>query len=154
MKKKCDEMMNTFLMLDKNERIPLGVTLHLLTCHECRNEVRLMGMAERIGASELNVRAPILAEDIKAAIMSLNPSWKIEPKPVSMRKWVVGGVFMIVFMLFFNLFVRIFGFKSEMLQLAFYLVFAGFVTFYCMAFVGANMDFFIKRIAVCSGELP
>ena len=29
---KCDKMMDKFLMLDKQERIPLDVTFHLLKC--------------------------------------------------------------------------------------------------------------------------
>ena len=48
MSKICEERMNEFLMLDKNERIPLRVTLHLLKCAKCRSEVRLMTMAERV----------------------------------------------------------------------------------------------------------
>lgn len=143
MNEKCENQMNTFLMLDKNQRLPLGLTLHLLKCPECRNQVRLMTMAERIAAKPLKVSVPVSAESIKEMVHGLNLNWI---KPVSMTKWVVGGILMIIFMLFFSIFVRMFGFSNENLQLAFYLVFAGFVTIYCMSFVGANMDFFIKKI--------
>ena len=146
MNETCEKQMNRFLMLDKNERIPLGVTLHLLKCPKCRNEGRLMTMAERIAARPLKISLPVSAESILDSISTLNPSWKIEPRPVSMKKWVVGGIFMIVFMLFFNFFASFFGIRNETLQLYFYLVFLGFVIFYCMLFVGTNMDFFVKKI--------
>lgn len=146
MDKVCEQNMNAFLMLDKNERIPLRVTLHLLRCPECRSGVRLMTMAERVCAAPLKVSLPVSGESVREAVMRLGQGRRLEPRPVSMRKWVAGGVSMIVFMLFFNLLAKLIGFQSENLQLAFYLVFAALVTSYCMAFVGANMDFFIKKM--------
>ena len=38
---KCEKIMDTFLALDKDERLPLSVSLHLLACPHCRSQVRL-----------------------------------------------------------------------------------------------------------------
>ena len=35
--KECNSVMEEYLSLDKGERIPLPITLHLLSCKKCRN---------------------------------------------------------------------------------------------------------------------
>ncbi|MCR5724836.1 MAG: hypothetical protein K6G80_07120 [Treponema sp.] len=123
----CERTMNRFLELDKGERLPLAVTLHLLWCRDCRTQVRLMTMAERV-VSGRSVHK-----------MSLQ-------KPVSLKKWIFGGVCMILFMLVFGRAADYFA--SEALWTAFALVFAAAVTAYCAIFVGCNMDFFVKKIGM------
>ena len=36
----CNRVMDIYLGLDKGERVPLNVTLHLLTCAKCRKQVK------------------------------------------------------------------------------------------------------------------
>ena len=45
-KEKCDRIMDSFLELDKNQKIPFRITWHLLTCKKCRTQVRLCTLAE------------------------------------------------------------------------------------------------------------
>ena len=53
----CDRAFNRYLELDKNERVPLRVTLHLLACPACRTGVRRLSRAERVLAAPLAVPA-------------------------------------------------------------------------------------------------
>lgn len=140
----CEKHMNTYLMLDKNERLPLSLTIHLLGCKECRRQVKLLTMAERVAAEPLKIDFPFSAANITNAVKKHYFGWLPEVKPVSMTKWVVGGILMIIFMLAFGIFTR--NSQDENLILAFYLVFAGAVTAYCAFFVAINLDYFVKGI--------
>ena len=126
----CEKAMDRFLKLDKGERIPLQVTAHLLRCRHCRTQVRLMSLAERVAARR------------DCARRSGQPV--SQQNPVTLTGWVVGGVCMIVLMLAFALVAELYARLA--LQTAYYLVFAGSVTAYCALFVGANMDFFVKKM--------
>ncbi len=148
--KNCEEVMDTYLALDKNERIPLAVTLHLLTCKTCRTQVRLLTRAEGIAARPLAVATPLTDSSITDLMQKIIPSWSAEKaKPVSMHGWIFGGILMVLFMLAFGFFHG--AIHSETLLLSFYLVFALAVTAYCAIFVAANLDFFVKKIGTIAG---
>src|SRR5574344_437159 len=123
----CERFINEYLELDKYERVPLSLTFHLLTCKKCRTQVRLLTITE--------------------IMQKINPAWDPETcstNPVSMTKWIIGGIAMILFMLVFAIFTS--SASDQRLLVAFYLVFGGVVTSYCTLFVGSNMDFFVKKI--------
>lgn len=142
--KKCEFYMNEFLKLDKNERLPLSLTLHLLFCKECRTTVRKFTLAEQ--ACKLSINKPVDDFDpsVDSIMKAINPNYEVNDiPPLSMKRWVVSGILMIIAMLFFG----ITGTDSDsQLSVSFYLVFAGIVTAYCAMFVGCNMDFFVKHI--------
>lgn len=143
----CENYMDQYLALDKDERVPLSLTIHLLICKKCRTQVRLLTMAEKIAAEPLCVPVPLTDNIITAIMKKIQPDWDPETcstNPVSLKKWIVGGIFMILSMLVFGVFTS--ASSSEGLLVAFYLVFAGVVCSYCALFVGSNMDFFIKKI--------
>ena len=141
--KTCDEMMDTFFSLDKNERYPLRLTLHLLSCAKCRTQVRLCTLAEKICAGPL--ARPADEEDVMRLMARVRrhipePS---DAGPISLRRWIVSGVAMIAAMMLF----AVISPKSSgnYLQLAFYLVFAGAVTAYCAIFIAATWTFSSKK---------
>ena len=131
----CEKAMDRFLELDKGERIPLQVTAHLLRCRHCRTQVRLMSLAERVAARRDCARRDCARRGGQPVS---------QQNPVTLTGWVVGGICMIVLMLAFALVAELYA--RFALQTAFYLVFAGSVTAYCALFVGANMDFFVKKM--------
>ncbi|MCR5607246.1 MAG: hypothetical protein K6F69_10590 [Treponema sp.] len=147
---KCEEIMNTFMLLDKDEHIPLKVTAHLLCCKKCRSQVRLLTKAERITAAPLNIQTPITdksLQNIMEKVNKLSPSWQKDtsvPNPITMKGWVVSGILMIILMLTFGLFTPR---EDSTLMIAFYLVFAAIITAYCAVFIGSNIDFFVKKIS-------
>lgn len=121
----CEKMMDKFLMLDKHERIPIDVTLHLLRCKKCRSQVRYLTKAEKIASSTLKTSASRI-------------------KPVSMKKWIVCGILMMILMMSYTFSAA--KFVNETANAFFYILFGFVVTAYCAIFIAANLDFFVKKI--------
>lgn len=142
--KKCNEIMDRYLELDKGERIPFEVTIHLLFCRKCRRDVKLMAQAEKLLSEPLKIPVPLTDTTIENILRTIDPAFAgISLKnPISMRNWIIGGVLMILFMF-------VFVFSSNInrnLDVAISLVFAGCVISYTIAFVFSNIDFFVKKI--------
>jgi hypothetical protein len=129
----CEKNMDTFFSLDKYERIPLRLTLHLLSCKKCRTQEHYLSLAEKY-ASE-----PIKQTPIKDALENMSV------RPVTMTKWIIWGIIMILLLVVFCLILN----RSDRTSFAifFNIIFGTLVTAYCVLFVGTNMDFFIKKIA-------
>ena len=128
----CEKMMDEYLMLDKNERIPLRVTLHLLKCKKCRTQVHYLSLAEKYAGEPL--RAEKLVDKLE----------NMEVKPVSMTKWIISGILMIFMMVSFVLFLN--KIDRASFSIIFNVIFGILVTVYCTLFVGTNVDFFVKKI--------
>ena len=128
----CEKNMDTFLSLDKYERIPLKLTLHLLSCKKCRTQVHYLSLAE-IYASE-----PIKQTPIKDALENM------PVRPVTMTKWIIWGIIMILLLVVFCLILN--RIDRTSFAIFFNIIFGTLVTAYCVLFVGTNMDFFIKKI--------
>ena len=143
-KKNCENIMDTFLSLDKDEHIPLKVSLHLLSCPKCRTQVRMMTKAEHLAKVPLS-QAVNESDSVIASVLKKIDTQKgsSTPNPISLRQWIVSGILMILLMLSFGLYTAE---SSEELKIAFYLVFALIITIYCAMFIGCNIDFFIKKI--------
>ncbi len=142
--KKCEEMMNTFYMLDKDERIPAKVSLHLLCCKECRTKVRMLTKAEKLAAGEFKKVSATDTEDVIDIINTANPYWMNKIKPVSMTNWVVSGIIVFTLFMIFGFYVQINNF--DRLYIANQIAFGVSVCLYLGIFVAVNMDFFVKRI--------
>lgn len=122
--KRCGKMMDKFLMLDKHERIPLDVTLHLLKCKKCRSQVRYLTKAEKFAA-----------EPLKISLLRI--------KPVSMKKWIFCGILMIFLMATYQFSAA--KLSGEIMNTIFYIFFGIVVTAYCAIFIAANLDYFVKK---------
>ena len=150
---KCDKMMDKFLMLDKQERIPLDVTFHLLKCKKCRTQVRYLSKAEKYASEPLKVSVPITDSKISAILKAANPRWSTENfkiKPVSMAKWIVCGILMLLFMTTYSFTAAKLG--NEEANTFFYITFGIVITAYCAIFIASNLDFFIKKISSLTDE--
>ncbi len=127
----CEKNMDKFLARDKYERIPLGVTLHFLACKKCRSQARYLTLAERYASD------PIRSRPIKDIIES------IPIKPVSMAKWIVSGILMILMIVFTGIFLN--KSESSIFAIIMNINFGLIITAYCTIFVATNMDFFMKK---------
>lgn len=143
-KKNCTEIMDKYLMLDKGERVPLEVTLHLLTCSKCRKQIRMMKAAEKLARAPLEIPVSMNDFSIEAVMAKIDPNYSYSKNPISIAKWIFGGVAMILFMLAFGL--SSYCGASKTISISFYTLFAACVTAYCAMFVGTNMDYFVKLI--------
>jgi hypothetical protein len=141
---KCNEIMDSYLELDKGEHIPFSMTAHLLFCRKCRREVRLMARAEKLMSEPLKIPVPLSNNTIETVLRTIDPEFsdtKLK-NPISMRHWVISGILMILFMFVFVFSKNI----SNNLEVAMSLVFAGSVIAYTLTFVFSNIDFFVKKI--------
>lgn len=146
MSENCNATMSRFLELDKNQSLPLKVTLHLLVCRKCRTTVRLMTMAEKTCKDPLVLPADDSIQAITMLMQKIDPDYQPETPvaPISMRRWIVCGIAMIFGMLFFVLSSK--SIDNMALNVTFYCFFACAICAYCAIFVGSNMDFFVKKI--------
>ena len=69
---KCEKAFDRYLSLDKNQAVPLRVSLHLLCCPVCRTAVRTLTRAERALARPLaplqaRTFAPLLTSPLASA---------------------------------------------------------------------------------------
>jgi hypothetical protein len=162
---KCEQAFDRYLSLDKNERVPFGVTLHLLSCPACRTSVRKLTRAENMLSRPLAVQAtpaslfcpvpevaidPSVA-DLLARIGSEGHSFgtlcPAEPR-ISMYRWVVVGLalvagFAIIPLSSIGIWTRLVFGNSFLVP--FYLLCGVAVTVYCGLFIGTNIDFFVKK---------
>lgn len=162
---KCDKAFDRYLALDKNEWVPVAVTLHLLFCPVCRTCVRKLTEAERRLAVPLAVASaapavpsdPILAAALDRIVSSGIAYPKLSPgdHSVSFMKWVVAG-----FALAAGFAVLPFSWMGHWshdmfgnaFSVPFYLLCGLAVTAYCGMFIGTNIDFFVKKFGLGSAS--
>ncbi len=138
--------MNDYLLLDRHEHVPLKTTVHLLLCKKCRTEVRLLTLADKICTKPVSIPAPLTSDSISSIMKIIIPEYMEQTEEiskVSLKRWVISGVLMILAMLFFG--INSYSQNSQ-IAISVYLIFAAVITAYVALFVAGNMDFFIKKI--------
>lgn len=143
MNRKCIDYMETFYSLDKHERLPLKISLHLLFCKECRTKVRNLTTAEKL----LLKNALSKSEDSsRTATYVLNAisktSLNYHEKKTSLRKWALSGTGLLACFLIIIPLLIIKG--QDFLSLVSTISLSAVLCIWCFLFVGNNMDFFIK----------
>lgn len=141
----CEKTMDKFLELDKNQKIPFKITWHLLRCKECRTQVRLCTIAEKIASKPLNATLPLDNETLMSIMEKVDSKYgeNKKIKKVSLVHWIVIGIFMLIALLFYG--IQTVSLNSTFFVVPFYLCFAVIVTVYCALFIGSNLDFFVKK---------
>ncbi|MBO4732738.1 MAG: hypothetical protein J5597_08075 [Spirochaetaceae bacterium] len=140
----CEKMIDTYLMLDKHERIPLAVCVHLLTCKKCRTQVRMMTQAEEKLSSPLVIQLPFSDLKLCSIMQSVDPGFDIKSIcPVSMRKWVITGIFMIIGIIIFEILDYLLP-GAAILSASIHIVFGISIVLYCTIFIASNLEFFVK----------
>lgn len=148
-KRNCEDIMDRFLMKDKNEFLPLPVIFHVIHCKECRTIIRRMTIAEKCASKSMFESIPDDNPTLNAVMQKISAmelSSGKNAKPVSFLGWIISGIAMIIAMMFFGFYTSPHT-TSSMLIIAFYLLFALAIVVYCTAFVISNLDFFIKKIS-------
>lgn len=143
MKQNCDFYMDQYLSLDKGERLSSALTLHLLTCPKCRTEVRSLLKVEKLLKKPLKIPVPIESSTITNVMKDIDPSYNLHEHKVSFRQWIITGLFMLLCVAALGIFAIP---VTEMMAVLSYGIFALMITGYCVAFIGSNLDFFIKKI--------
>ena len=143
MKHNCAYYMDQYLSLDKGEHLSLELTFHLLICPKCRTEVRTLLKAEKLLKKPLKIPVPIENDTITTVMKEIDPSYNPQEHKVSFRQWIITGLFMLLCVTALSIFAIP---VTEMIALLSYGMFALMIVGYCVAFIGSNLDFFIKKI--------
>lgn len=136
--------MEKYLGLDKGERVPLLMTLHLLVCKNCRSEVRFLNKAESVATKSVSEEVLVNDDSIAAVMKKIYASDESMENPLSLSKWIFGGIAMLLLFVVFAIFTRKIG--SSTLKICLYIEFALMITIYCAVFTRCNIDFFVKLI--------
>ncbi len=142
--KNCDKVMEEYLSLDKGERIPFGITIHLLACKKCRAQVRLLRQAEKSSAPDGFKQTALDDAAILAVMNKIGSKDGGLKNPISLSKWIVGGILMVLLFIAFSILAK--PGSNHFLTVYTYLELAALITAYCALFVRSNMDFFVKLI--------
>lgn len=143
----CEQTMDRFLELDKDENLGIRTSLHLITCKKCRTVVRLCSIAQRSSARPLHIQET-MSNNVTSIIQKANPSIELlkdsRAKPITMKRWLFSGIGILICFV-------IFAFGSpegtpKALELIIYLVFSLILCLYTSFFIGSNLDFFVKMI--------
>ena len=145
-KKHCENILNRYLLLDKGERVPLSVSLHLLRCSKCREKIELLKKAEKELSAPLTIECPVTDESIQKVLSEIQPQVKDKfYKPLPFHLWILFGIIMITFL--FSSLITTQDMNSKPLSIWYALTIAGCVTVYWAVFVVSHIDLFIKKIS-------
>ena len=138
----CQNVMDTYFALDKNQRIPLKITLHLLSCKDCRTNIRMMTKAERILVKRHEDYSTYEGLTLFDIMQKIYPE-KYSLRKVSMKQWVITGIILVLCMIFATILT---AHAIPAIQV-FVCIFIGVVlSVYIALFIGTNLDFFVKRV--------
>lgn len=145
--KKCNKIIERYLQLDKNQRLPLSITLHILSCKSCKNKIRMMSLAEESIKEPISITVPITDNSIEQIMQKISPESynKITKNPISMTNWIISGIITILLLCDSVIFAS--KFNSSTLTFIYTLISGTAIITYCCAFVISNIDFFIKKIS-------
>lgn len=135
-KNECSEVMDKFLELDNNQHIPLWITKHLVSCPDCRKNVKIFTQAEKFLNQEGNSQDPFTYSTLSDVKEKIFPG-STKEKKVPLKQWLVSGIILVMCMILGS--VAVSKFFPEFQTISFMFVAAALVA-YCMLFIGMNMD--------------
>lgn len=139
MSKKCSHIMERFLELDKNERIPLDMTAHILNCAQCRNQIKMYTQAEKL----LCKKEENLFDFVPTSqVMEKLYPGSIKQKKMPILHWLIIGIILLICMIFCSIAIQ--KFIPHLNPFGFIFI-AGIICTYCMMFVWCNMEYFVKK---------
>lgn len=136
--------MEQYLMLDKNERIPGELSRHFIKCSKCCGEVKALAKAERLAASPLQLNFPISKTSIQEEVQKIDPKYNPNKFRIYMPHWIIFGILLILAVMSFVAFPS--SQENNTTTFTYYTMAAAAIMAYCAAFIGSNMDFFVKKI--------
>lgn len=147
--KTTEKLITEYLMLDKNQKVPLSLSLKMFFNKKCHTTIKMIASAENLTKQPLNLTSPFTDSSIAAVMNKIAPQeyQKLIQTPISIANWIISGIFMII-LLFSPLFLtNIMNSLSSQFSLFYSLFIATCVTAYASVFVFSNIDFFVKKIS-------
>lgn len=143
-KMNCEQYMEQYLALDKGQRVPLSLSVHLLSCRKCREEIRGLVRAEKIASAPVKAPVNLEADSIRRVIDSIDTTYAAKKKNYPMVNWIIAGVVLVGALIVFAVLLN----PAKVLSFTLSMIFALLITGWVMAFVATNLDFFVKRVRI------
>ena len=147
MKIDCNECMDIYLSLDKNQKVPFTAIKHLLTCKKCRKNIKLLSHAQKLTASPLYIPTPVDSRTITDVMRKIDPSYNPPRRSLSLVQWIIAGIALIAGYIVMEVFFDIES-TSTLLQIAVHFTIAFLIIAYCLVFALFNQELFIKKMNV------
>ncbi len=139
----CEKYIEEYLELENNQRVPMKMTMHFLTCKDCRSKVKMLAKAERACKKNAMQKTDINNDTIQSILKQLNIATENHTvKQFSIAPWIIGAIILIAS--FICYFVMKKSSTSE-LSIYTYIVFAMIIAAYCASFIAGNIELFIKK---------
>lgn len=139
---KCDEIMDTYIGLEKGDKVPAAITLHLLTCKKCRKEVQTLNHAKKLVTKPLHEHPPVEVDSITDIMKKLDINYAPKKHSVPLIWWVIIGIILIIAMVAMCLVVNRLSFR--IFRFILLITITGSIIAYAMLFIGYHIDLFIK----------
>ena len=140
-KNECSEVMDKFLKLDKNQHIPLGIKKHLVSCPDCRKNVKIFTQAEKLLNQEGNSQDPFTYSTLSDVKEKIFPG-STKEKKVPLKQWLVSGIILVMCMILGSVAVN--KFLPEFQAISSIFVACALIA-YSMLFIGMNMDKIMEK---------
>ena len=97
MKNKSEKLLNRYLELDKNQKVPFDLTIQLLFNRKCRQQIKMLSMAEKALSAPLEVQAPVTDSAIEQIMnkIDLKKYKKNCSKSPKKALWIAIGIVLI-----------------------------------------------------------
>lgn len=147
MKTNCEQIINSYMALDQNQRVPLKISRHLLTCQCCSKKIELISLAEKTLSKPLNQQVSAQDQTIQQVMEKVNnlELEKIRRRQIPLIGWIVAGLLMISLFVFATIYLK--QINSEILTYGYGMAFAGSLIAYSLVFVYSHLDAFVKKIS-------
>ncbi len=144
---KCEKLLNKYLELDKNQRVPFKLTLHLLFCRKCRQQIKVLSMAEKTLSSPLELQTPVTDNSIKEILTKINSEQykKVQKKSPKKALYLTTGLVLVA--IIFSSLNFLGKLNNDDLILAYSWFLATCITAYIVSFIYSNIDIFIKKLS-------
>lgn len=151
----CNEVVNKYLLLDKHERVPVSITVHLLYCKKCRTLIRNMTIAAESGQAEMyeamSGNNPLFLKTLQQIGLEQFVEKPAEVKNVSLLPWIAGEILIIAGFILMPLTnvgqwtAKSFG---KIFTVPFIFIAVIFFAAYIFIFIDKNLDFFVKKFGL------
>lgn len=139
---KCNEMMDSYIGLEKGDKVPAAITWHLLTCKKCRKEVHTLNHAKKLVTKPLHEHPPVEADSITDIMKKLDKNYAPKKHSVPLIYWIIIGIILIIALVAMCLVVSKVSLK--IFRFILIITITGSIVTYAMLFVGYHIDLFIK----------
>ena len=141
MRARCEKFREAFFTLDRGQWLPVSQLVHLLTCSECKRQVRKLVAFERRCLKQGMRQPPLESKAVITVMNNIDSGYEARifaKKKAPVHRWLLAGLALVFCAAEFYPLQQLSG--SAIFQAFFAVFFAVGIICYCAFFVVSNMD--------------